>query len=128
MGYAGIKGKNVVEDVAGLDRNLFVGEGKAAKKRVKLIKKLEGSGFFGDFWNAGKQFASNVVERVKQTGESVANVFRGKAPRLDLPPKVRQLLQDYGNRPIVRMFVRRDPLSLPSTRHSTSSLWVRGTL
>jgi hypothetical protein len=212
MGYAGIKGKNVVEDVAGLDRNLFVGEGnlhssvlapvfaapvsaplyferlwrkhpnfseewnrimkgrlfrnymemvrasttatadrparpnnertfrsayyttmtnssptpqfhlmewnrennlfegEGGKKRRKLIKKLVGSGFFGDFWNAGKQFASNVVERVKQTGESVANVFRGKAPRLDLPPKVRQLLQDYGNRPIVRMFVRRDPI------------------
>ena len=110
MGYAGIKGKNVVEDVAGLDRNLFVGEGKAAKKRVKLIKKLEGSGFFGDFWNAGKQFASNVVERVKQTGESIVNVVRGKAPRLDFSPRVRQLLQDYGNRPIVRMFVRRDPI------------------
>jgi hypothetical protein len=108
MGYAGIKGKNVVEDVAGLDRNLFVGEG--GKKRRKLIKKLEGSGFFGDFWNAGKQFASNVVERVKQTGESVANVFRGKAPRLDLPPKVRKVLENYGSRPIVRMFIRRDPI------------------
>ena len=108
MGYAGIKGKNVVEDVAGLDRNLFVGEGM--KKRKKLIKKLEGSGFFGDFWNAGKQFASNVVERVKQTGESIVNVVRGKAPRLDFSPRVRQLLQDYGNRPIVRMFVRRDPI------------------
>lgn len=72
--------------------------------------KMRGRGFFGDFWNAGKQFASNVVERVKQTGESVANVFRGKAPRMDLPPKVRQLLGAYGNRPIVRMFVRRDPI------------------
>ena len=110
MGYAGIKGKNVAEDVVGLDRNLFVGEGKASKKRMKLVKQLEGSGFFGDFWNAGKQFASKVVERVKQTGESVVNVIRGKAPRLDLSPKVRQLLQDYGDRPIVRMFVRRDPI------------------
>jgi hypothetical protein len=139
MGYAGIKGKNVAEDVVGLDRNLFVGEGVkgrgffsdmesrlhqlkplgppakfkggvALKKRMKLIKELEGSGFFGDFWNAGKQFASNVVERVKQTGESIVNVVRGKAPRLDFSPRVRQLLQDYGNLPIVRMFVRRDPI------------------
>ena len=110
MGYAGIKGKNVAEDVVGLDRNLFVGEGKAAKKRMMMLKKLEGSGFFGDFWNAGKQFASNVVERVKQTGESIVNVVRGKAPRLDFSPRVRQLLQDYGNLPIVRMFVRRDPI------------------
>jgi hypothetical protein len=108
MGYAGIKGKNVVEDVAGLDRNLFVGEG--GKKRKKLIKKLEGSGFFGDLWDSGKQFASKVVERVKQTGESIVNVVRGKAPRLDFSPSVRQLLQNYGNRPIVRMFVRRDPI------------------
>jgi hypothetical protein len=61
-------------------------------------------------WNAGKQFASNVVERVKQTGESIVNVVRGKAPRLDFSPRVRQLLDDYGNRPIVRMFVRRDPI------------------
>jgi hypothetical protein len=72
--------------------------------------KLRGRGFFGDFWNAGKQFASNVVERVKQTGESIVNVVRGKAPRLDFSPRVRQLLQDCGNRPIVRMFVRRDPI------------------
>jgi hypothetical protein len=88
----------------------MAGYGKAAKKRLMLLKKLQGSGFFGDFWNAGKQFASKVVERVKQTGESVVNVIRGKAPRLDLSPKVRQLLQDYGDRPIVRMFVRRDPI------------------
>jgi hypothetical protein len=72
--------------------------------------KMSGRGFFGDFWNAGKQFAERVVERVKQTGESIVNVVRGKAPRLDLPPKVRQLLGAYGNRPIVRMFVRRDPI------------------
>jgi hypothetical protein len=84
--------------------------GVALKKRMKLVKQLEGSGFFGDMWNAGKQFASNVVERVKQTGESIVNVVRGKAPRLDFSPRVRQLLQDYGNLPIVRMFVRRDPI------------------
>lgn len=108
MGYAGIKGKNVVEDTVGLDRNLFVGEGM--KKRKKLIKKLVGSGFFGDLYDSAKQFASKAVERVKQTGESVMNVFRGKAPRLDLPPPVRRLLEAYGNRPIVRMFVRRDPI------------------
>lgn len=93
-----------------LQRHGMAGYGKAAKKRMMLLKKLEGSGFFGDLWDSGKQFASKVVERVKQTGESVANVFRGKAPRLDLPPKVRQLLGAYGNRPIVRMFVRRDPI------------------
>lgn len=113
MGYAGIKGKNVAEDVVGLDRNLFVGEGKkskALKKRMMLVRELEGSGFFGDLFDSAKQFASKAVERVKQTGESVVNVFRGKAPRLDLPPKVRQLLEAYGNRPIVRMFVRRDPI------------------
>ena len=116
MGYAGIKGKNVAEDVVGLDKNLFVGEGhlkgcgKAAKKRVKLLKKLEGSGFFGDLWDSGKQFVGKVVERVKQTGESIVNVFQGKAPRLDFSPSVRRLLEAYGNRPIVRMFVRRDPI------------------
>jgi hypothetical protein len=75
-----------------------------------LIKELEGSGFFGDLYDSAKQFASKAVERVKQTGESVVNVFRGKAPRLDLPPPVRRLLETYGNRPIVRMFVRRDPI------------------
>ena len=84
--------------------------GVALKKRMKLIKKLEGSGFFGDLYDSAKQFASKAVERVKQTGESVINVFRGKAPRLDLPPPVRRLLETYGNRPIVRMFVRRDPI------------------
>ena len=116
LGYAGIKGKNVAEDVVGLDKNLFVGEGhlkgcgKAAKKRVMLLKKLHGSGFFGDLWDSGKQFVGKVVERVKQTGESIVNVFQGKAPRLDFPPSVRRLLQAYGNRPIVRMFVRRDPI------------------
>lgn len=116
LGYAGIKGKNVAEDYAGLDKNLFVGEGhlkgcgKAAKKRVKLLKKLHGSGFFGDLWDSGKQFVGKVVERVKQTGESIVNVFQGKAPRLDFSPSVRRLLQAYGNRPIVRMFVRRDPI------------------
>lgn len=210
MGYAGIKGKNVVEDVVGLDRNLFVGEGmkggfhfvlnddptsdnlgeattqigeltvtipnmllmtpeqyissydqwragvrrqieeligpvreeqlmrmeselweeaeeffrgvnqehtartgsgKAAKKRMMLLKKLVGSGFFGDLFDSAKQFASKAVERVKQTGESVVNVFRGKAPRLDLSPSIRRLLEVVGNRPIVRMFVRRDPIA-----------------
>lgn len=116
LGYAGIKGKNLAEDYVGLDKNLFVGEGhlkgcgKAAKKRVKLLKKLHGSGFFGDLWDSGKQFVGKVVERVKQTGESVANVFQGKAPRLDFSPSVRRVIQEYGNRPIVRMFVRRDPI------------------
>jgi hypothetical protein len=73
-------------------------------------KKLRGDGFFGDMWDAGKQFAGKVVERVKQTGESIANVVRGKAPRLDFAPKIRKLLRDYGDFPIVRMFVRRDPI------------------
>ena len=116
LGYAGIKGKNLAEDYAGLDKNLFVGEGhlkgcgRAAKKRVKLLKKLHGSGFFGDLWDSGKRLVTKVVERVKQTGESIANVFQGKAPRLDFPPSVRKVIEEYGNRPIVRMFVRRDPI------------------
>jgi hypothetical protein len=116
LGYAGIKGKNLAEDYAGLDKNLFVGEGhlkgcgKAAKKRVKLLKKLHGSGFFGDLWNSGKRFVEKAVERVKQTGESIVNVFQGKAPRLDFSPAVRRMIEEYGNRPIVRMFVRRDPI------------------
>jgi hypothetical protein len=116
LGYAGIKGKNLAEDYAGLDKNLFVGEGhlkgcgKAAKKRVKLLKKLHGSGFFGDLWDSGKRFVEKAVERVKQTGESIVNVFQGKAPRLDFPPAVRRMIEEYGNRPIVRMFVRRDPI------------------
>jgi len=116
LGYAGIKGKNLAEDYAGLDKNLFVGEGhlkgcgKAAKKRVKLLKKLHGSGFFGDLWDSGKRFVEKAVERVKQTGESIVNVFQGKAPRLDFSPAVRRMIEEYGNRPIVRMFVRRDPI------------------
>jgi hypothetical protein len=116
LGYAGIKGKNLAEDYVGLDKNLFVGEGhlkgcgKAVKKRVKLLKKLHGSGFFGDLWDSGKRFVEKAVERVKQTGESIVNVFQGKAPRLDFSPSVRRVIEEYGNRPITRMFVRRDPI------------------
>jgi hypothetical protein len=85
-------------------------KGNAAKKRVKLLKKLHGSGFFGDLWDSGKRFVEKTVERVKQTGESIVNVFQGKAPRLDFPPAVRRMIEEYGNLPIVRMFVRRDPI------------------
>ena len=76
--------------------------------------KMKGKGFFGDFWNAAqnvvKDAAEKVVRRVHQTGESVVNVLRGKAPRLDLAPHVRRLLEEYGNLPIVKMYIRRDPI------------------
>lgn len=106
MGLAGVMPQNE-DEMEGFQ--VARGRPMGTSKRLSA-RGMRGNGFFGDFWNAGKQFASNVVERVKQTGESVANVFRGKAPRMDLPPKVRQLLGAYGNRPIVRMFVRRDPI------------------
>ena len=106
LGLAGIMPQNE-DEMAGFQaaRGRQIGVSNRLSARG-----MRGKGFLGDMWDAGKQFAGRVFERVKQTGESVANVVRGKAPRLDLAPKVRQLLHNYGNRPIVRMFVRRDPI------------------
>lgn len=79
---------------------------KKQLREARRIKKLEGAGFFGDLWNAAKSIGSKVATTVR----SVANVVSGRAPREDYPPYVRGLLNEVGNRPIVSMFVRRDPI------------------
>lgn len=84
--------------------------GYLVMKKGSQKKALRGEGFLGDMWDAGKQFVGKVAERVKQTGESIVNVVRGKAPRLNFSPKIRKLLRDYGEFPVVRIFVRRDPI------------------
>jgi hypothetical protein len=139
LGYSGIKGKNIVEDTTGLDKNLFVGEGIMKgrpqdqpyyKEPVKYgrpqdtmpilgyggkdeedemdkwlkplrKKKLKGEGFFGDIWEGAK----NVVNRVVKGVKDVSMGFR-----TDYPPSVRGLLGHIGDKPIVQMFVRRDPI------------------
>ena len=115
LGYAGIRGKTKLEDEAGLDRNLFVGEGQikhsrpqdqpyykeAEARRMEMIEKLRGSGFFGDMWNSAK----NVVHRVVRGVKDVAMGFRN-----DFSPSVRGLLGHIGNKTITQMFVRRDPI------------------
>jgi len=119
LGYAGIKGKNIAEDTVGLDKHLFVGEGKkgglimksrpqdqpyykeAEARRMEMIEKLRGSGFFGDMWNSAKSVVHRVVKGVKD----VAMGFRN-----DFSPSVRGLLGFIGDKPVVQMFVRRDPI------------------
>jgi hypothetical protein len=118
LGYAGIAGKNVAEDKYGLDKNLFVGKGKAITVLVRARRKynfpMKGAGFFGDLWNATKRTVSSGLDVVK-TGifnavSSVSNVLAGKAPRERLPPSVRRLLAQIGDLPIVELYLRRDPI------------------
>jgi len=129
LGYAGIKGKNIAEDTVGLDKHLFVGEGKkggfimkglpqpapikysrpqdqpyykeAEARRMEMIEKLRGSGFFGDMWNSAKSVVNTVVSRVKDVSMGFRN---------DFSPSVRGLLGFIGDKPVVQMFVRRDPI------------------
>jgi hypothetical protein len=132
LGYAGIKGKNIAEDTVGLDKNLFVGEGKKGgffimKGRPEPVKygrpqdqpyyqemmrkrdmvnregmeKLSGEGFFGDMWNSAKSVANTVVSRIKDVSMGFRN---------DFSPSVRGLLGFIGDKPVVQMFVRRDPI------------------
>jgi hypothetical protein len=118
LGYAGIKGKNVAEDKYGLDKNLFVGKGRAIKVLVGARKKykfpMKGAGFFGDLWDSAKRAVSSTVDavktRVSDTVSSIRNVLAGKAPRERLPPSVRRLLAEIGDKPIVELYVRREPI------------------
>jgi hypothetical protein len=70
------------------------------------LRKMKGSGFFGDLWDSAKALGTRVVSTVK----AVANVVSGKAPRGNFPPYVRKILAEDGNLPIVSMRVRRDPI------------------
>ena len=118
LGYAGIASKNVAEDKYGLDKNLFVGKGRAITVLVRARRKhnfpIKGAGFFGDLWDATKRTVSSGLDVVK-TGifnavSSVSNVLAGRAPRERLPPSVRRLLAKIGDLPIVELYVRRDPI------------------
>jgi hypothetical protein len=60
-----------------------------------------GAGFFGDMWRATKNVVSKVVGRVKDVAKGI---------RYDYSPSVRNLLSQIGDRPIVEMYVRRDPI------------------
>jgi hypothetical protein len=86
-----------------LEKHHMAGSGKAAKKRVKLMMGLRGSGFFGDIWNAAKKTVGNAYT-------SIRNVVSGRAPREGLSPSVRGLLAQVGDQPITEAFVRRDPI------------------
>jgi hypothetical protein len=77
-----------------------------AKESYGKIIPLKGSGFFGDLWDSAKALGSRIVS----TGKAIVNVVSGKAPRQNLPPYVRKTLLEMGNKPIVSMRVRRDPL------------------
>ena len=66
---------------------------------------LEGAGFFGDIWSAAKAAVQTTVAKVAQR---VKDISRGV--RNDYPPSVRKMLSIVGNRPVVEMYVRRDPI------------------
>ncbi len=109
------EGKNVVKNIADLPSveqrysipsRLVKKILSTAKESYGKITPLKGSGFFGDLWDSAKALGNRVVSTVK----AVANVVSGKAPRQNLPPYVRSILEKEGNAPIVEMRVRRDPI------------------
>jgi len=79
---------------------------EAETKYTKMTKEQErqilyGEGFFGDVWNATKRVASKVVGRIRDVSKGI---------RYDFSPSVRDLLAKVGNRPVVQLYVRRDPI------------------
>lgn len=74
---------------------------KAEENKILYGQGLYGEGFFGDVWNATKRVASKVVSRVRDVSKGIRN---------DFSPSVRDLLAKIGNRPVVQLYVRRDPI------------------
>jgi site-specific DNA-cytosine methylase len=105
------KGKNVVANLANLPtiEQRYSIPARLVKTILSKAKEdygtepLMGAGFFGDLWNAAKSVGQKVVN-------VVSNVVSGRAIRNDYPPYVRGLLHEMGNRPIVEMYVRREPI------------------
>ena len=71
---------------------------------------MKGSGFFGDLWNSARTAFHVVKNNVSNVVSSISNVVSGTAPRKNLSPMVRRVLADDGNKPIIELFVRREPI------------------
>lgn len=91
----------------------FYGQGKAHK--VVRQRKLRGHGFFSNLYNRVKSGAVAVVQRVKDVAKGV---------RRNYAPSVRSLLAKIGDRPVVSMVVRRDPIK--SFLHTALNLVTLG--
>jgi hypothetical protein len=67
-----------------------------------LRANLKGSGWWLDAFNKAKELAKKTVQRVVDVSKGIR--------KDNYPPRVRELIGDIGERPIVEMKVRRDPI------------------
>jgi hypothetical protein len=94
----------------------------------KKHKLLEGQGFFSDIFSTIKRGVSSAVGAVKQR---FADVTQGI--RKDYPPDVRRVIAKYGEQPITKIVIHREPIQSFITKalnFITLGKWeeVRGTL
>jgi hypothetical protein len=103
-------GKNVISNLANLPtiEQRYSIPSKLVKKILTEAKEqygdepMMGAGFFGDMWNAAKSVGKKVVSTIRNVVST--------GVRQDFPPYVRSLLSEIGDKPIVEMYVRREPI------------------
>lgn len=81
-----------------------------AKESYGSEPAMKGAGFFGDLWDSAKRGVSAVKTGISNAVSAVGNVLAGRAPREGLSPSVRGLLAYAGDKPVVELYVRRDPI------------------
>jgi len=94
----------------------------------KKHKLLEGQGFFSDIFSSAKKAISSAVGAVKQRFTDVAQGIRK-----DYPPDVRRVIAKYGDQPITKIVIHREPIQSFITKalnFITLGKWeeVRGSL
>jgi len=137
LGYAGMKGKNVAEDTVGLDKNLFVGEGKGGffimkgrpqddphyREPVKYGRPQD-QPYYQEMMRKrevnregmekldGSGFFGDMWDSARNVANRVVKGVKDVAMgfRNDFSPSVRGLLGFIGDKPITQIFVRRDPI------------------
>jgi hypothetical protein len=71
---------------------------------------LQGNGFFTDLFSKIRNIGTNIIGSFTAPTLSNASSIISKGIREDYPPKVRQVLEQYGNANVIKLNVIREPI------------------